>query len=167
MNQGYAPMNISFNLVETTTTVNAEWAAGNDDLGMKTALRKGSYDDLNMYFLSDLGDGLLGFCYFPTNATEGTQEFTLDGCVVLSTSVPGGTAVPFDLGLTAVHEIGHWFGLFHVFQGQTCSGQGDFIADTPLQSTPTSGCPTGKDSCPNAPGSDSVANFMDYSDDAW
>lgn len=75
--------------------------------------------------------------------------------------------MPFDKGITAVHEVGHWFGLFHVFQGSVCSGDaGDMISDTPAQREPTSGCPTRKDSCPNQQGFDSVNNFMDYSDDA-
>ena len=54
---------------------------------------------------------------------------------------------------------------FHVFQGSSCSSDGDMVPDTPFQSSATSGCPTNKDSCPNSPGRDSVNNYMDYSDD--
>jgi hypothetical protein len=143
------------------------WASGEDEVAMKSALRRGSYADLNLYFLSNLGDGTLGFCYFPKNIAPGSEDLTLDGCVVLSGTVPGGNVPPFNLGGTAVHEVGHWFGLFHVFQGQSCGGQGDFVSDTPLQRTPTSGCPRRKDSCRNSPGLDSISNWMDYSDDAW
>lgn len=167
MNRAYAPSGISFTLVSTDFTTNDNWATGNYDSQMKPALRKGTYADLNVYFLSDLGGGLLGICNFPTNASPGSSTFENDGCDVLADSVPGGSAAPFNLGGTAAHEVGHWFGLFHVFQGSACSGSGDSVSDTPLQQTPTSGCPSSKDSCPNATGLDDIHNYMDYSDDSW
>ncbi|KAI4223314.1 MAG: hypothetical protein L6R36_005520 [Xanthoria steineri] len=166
LNRSYGPSGISFTLVSTDFTVNDQWATGNYDSTMKPALRKGTYKDLNVYFLSDLGGGLLGICNFPTNAAPGSTAYKQDGCNVLEQSVPGGTAAPFNLGGTATHEIGHWFGLFHVFQGSACTGNGDYVSDTPIQRTPTSGCPTGKDSCPNATGLDDINNYMDYSDDS-
>ena len=61
--------------------------------------------------------------------------------------------------------MGHWFGLFHVFQGQSCSGAGDSVSDTPIQRVATSGCPSTQDSCPAVAGLDSINNYMDYSDD--
>ncbi|KAL8662085.1 MAG: hypothetical protein Q9168_008311 [Polycauliona sp. 1 TL-2023] len=166
LNSDYAPSGISFTLVSSDFTVNDNWATGNYDSDMKPALRKGTYADLNVYFLSDLGGGLLGICNFPTTASPSSSTFQQDGCNVLEQSVPGGTAAPFNLGGTATHEIGHWFGLFHVFQGSACSGAGDSVSDTPLQKTPTSGCPANKDSCPNAAGLDDIHNYMDYSDDS-
>lgn len=75
----------------------------------------------------------------------------------------------YDQGKTAVHEVGHWFGLLHTFQDTTCASSdgGDYIDDTPQEATSTSGCPVGKDSCPASPGVDPVNNYMDYSSDAW
>ncbi|MCJ1258876.1 hypothetical protein MMC24_006710 [Lignoscripta atroalba] len=166
LNRSYGPQGISFVLVSSDFTVNDNWATGNYDSQMKPALRKGNYRDLNVYFLSDLSGGLLGICNFPTNAPPGSSTFTQDGCDVLAQSVPGGTVANYNQGGTATHEIGHWFGLFHVFQGQACSGSGDGVSDTPLQSTPTQGCPATKDSCPNASGADSIHNYMDYSYDS-
>ncbi|KAI4252283.1 MAG: hypothetical protein L6R42_008027 [Xanthoria sp. 1 TBL-2021] len=166
LNRSYGPSGIAFTLVSSDFTVNDQWATGNYDAQMKPALRKGTYKDLNVYYLSDLGGGLLGICNFPTNASPGSSTYNQDGCDVLAQSVPGGTAAPFNQGGTATHEIGHWFGLFHVFQGSACTGNGDSVSDTPIQKTPTSGCPASKDSCPSAAGLDDIHNYMDYSDDS-
>ena len=173
MNESYAPSGISFNLLETDYTVNNDWASitqdSQEEYDMKSSLRKGTYGNLNIYFTEDLisstGDELLGFCPFPVGAPSDDQ-LTLDGCTILAASMPGGTEENFDLGLTVVHEVGHWFGLFHVFEGFACSGPGDQVNDTPLQQEMTSGCPTSQDSCPDAPGTDSIHNYMDYSYDA-
>ncbi|KAL8788880.1 MAG: hypothetical protein Q9195_007094 [Heterodermia aff. obscurata] len=167
LNRSYGPSGISFTLVSSDFTVNNNWATGNYDSQMKPALRKGTYASLNVYFLSDLGGGLLGICNFPTNASPGSSAYNQDGCDVLAGSVPGGNVANYNLGGSATHEIGHWFGLFHVFQGQSCSGAGDSVSDTPIQKIATSGCPSSQDSCPNQAGLDNIHNYMDYSYDTW
>ncbi|KAG8625135.1 hypothetical protein KVT40_006886 [Elsinoe batatas] len=166
LNDAYAPAGISFTLAGTDFTVNSQWAAATQgstaERQMKTALRKGDYGTLNLYFLSNLGGGLLGWCTFPSSSAT----LVNDGCINLASSMPGGSATNYNQGLTAVHEVGHWFGAYHVFQGQSCSGSGDQVSDTPIQSTATNGCPVGKDSCPNSAGVDSIRNYMDYSYDS-
>ncbi|CZT25776.1 related to Extracellular metalloprotease 1 [Ramularia collo-cygni] len=169
MNEAYSSMGVSYSLLATDFTVNNAWAtAGQDsttERAMKQALKRGSYGQLDLYFLSDLGGGLLGFCYFPVASPSSTDRI-LDGCINLADSLPGGSATNYDEGMTAVHEVGHWFGLYHVFQGSSCSGNGDGVADTPIQRVATNGCPASQDSCPNSAGADSIHNYMDYSYDS-
>ena len=96
MNQAYAPSGFQFNTIDIDFTVNNEWASitqgSQGELDMKSALRKGSYSNLNVYLLSDLGDDLLGFCYFPEGSPS-DEEFTLDGCSILADSMPGGVSL--------------------------------------------------------------------------
>ncbi|KAL2061241.1 hypothetical protein VTL71DRAFT_7514 [Oculimacula yallundae] len=165
MNANYAASGFQFVSKGTDYTINTSWASDGGEVAMKRALRKGTYRDLNIYFQYSLGNAF-GYCYFPTNAAAGSQSFILDGCSILYSTVPGGSSTNYNLGKTVTHEVGHWMGLFHTFEGQSCSGSGDSVADTPQQLSPSSGCPTGRDSCPNAAGLDPIHNYMDYSYDA-
>lgn len=111
---------------------------------MKKVLRKGSYADLNLYTVA-LPEGLLGISAPPeANLTAGSELFAWDGVIITSNSLPGTDLAHYDRGYTAVHEIGHWLGLFHTFQGG-CDGDGDLIDDTPAEASPASGCPVGRD----------------------
>jgi hypothetical protein len=85
------------------------------------------------------------------------------GVVLDYRTFPGG-APGLDLGHTLVHELGHYFGLLHTFQGG-CTEPGDSVDDTPAEADGAHGCPIGRDSCAQA-GVDPVTNYMDDSDDA-
>ncbi|CAH0043467.1 unnamed protein product [Clonostachys solani] len=161
--KSYLPYGITFNLRGTTETINTKWSRDGDEMGMKRALRSGGYRALNIYYVEDL-HGDLGYCYYPTDAAQGSEDFYRDGCSVLSSTVPGGSMVDFRLGKTSVHEAGHWFGLIHTFEGG-CVGDNDLVDDTPAQASASAGCPKGRDSCPLKPGLDPIHNYMDYSSD--
>ncbi|KAJ0359154.1 hypothetical protein COL154_008564 [Colletotrichum chrysophilum] len=163
LNTAYAPHDISFVEVGADWTVNSNWAADRAEVAMKTALRKGTYADLNVYFVAS--SRYLGYARFPQTITPGSADFNRDGVVILSTTVPGGSYEEYSLGHTATHEIGHWLGLFHTFQGYACSGDGDSVDDTPYEAEESYGCQIGRDTCPNSAGTDSVTNYMNYSDD--
>ena len=161
---GGAATPFSFDLKSIDYTTNAEWftmAYGTPaERAAKTALHQGGANALNIY--TGTAGANLGWATWPWMQKEHPEW---DGIVVDFESLPGGTAVRFDLGHTATHEVGHWVGLYHTFQGG-CSASGDGVEDTPRQQIPTRGCPEGQDSCERHPGVDPIHNYMDYSDDA-
>jgi len=165
LNDAYAAYGWSFNLVSIDRTTNASWyTLGPGTLTerqAKRALRQGTADDLNLYSANP-GGGLLGWATFPSDYNRSPRQ---DGVVLLYSSLPGGSAAPYNLGDTGTHEVGHWMGLYHTFQGG-CIGNGDLVADTPQERSPAFGCPVGRNSCANKPGLDPITNFMDYTDDA-
>lgn len=121
-----------------------------------------SSDYLNLWVCS-LGGGLLGYAQFPGGASS------TDGVVILNKAFgSGGIAEkPFDLGRTAVHEVGHWLNLLHIWgdDGGGCSAS-DNVHDTPNQGGANTRKPKfPRISCNNGPNGDMFMNYMDYVDD--
>ncbi|MDY0748714.1 zinc metalloprotease [Paucibacter sp. R3-3] len=116
---------------------------------------------LNLWVCS-LGEGLLGYAQFPGGPAA------TDGVVILNTAfgTTGTATAPYNLGRTAVHEVGHWLNLNHIW-GDTsdCSGT-DHVDDTPDQQLPNYGKPAFPHvTCQNGPNGDMFMNYMDYVDD--
>ncbi|KAB5589566.1 Extracellular metalloprotease [Ceratobasidium theobromae] len=169
LNQHYAGSGLGFTLAGTDRTTNANWfnLAGPStsyQTAMKSSLHKGGASALNLYsvgFTSVTPRGLLGYATFPSSYSANPSD---DGVVFRYSTVPGGSAAPFNEGKTLTHEVGHWLGLYHTFQGG-CAGSGDFVSDTPAEGEPAYECPVGRDTCSGG-GVDPIHNYMDYTDDS-
>lgn len=145
---------------------------------------------LNLWVGNDAsGIGVLGYATFPGQYDVAASQ----GVFIHSDgwgSNPCYVNPSFNLGRTLVHEVGHYFGLLHIWgdDNGACTGD-DFgpipvetdsplpgcvlpasllTGDTPNQGDATSGCPTGvkTDACSvTAPGV-MYQNYMDYTQDA-
>jgi hypothetical protein len=146
------------------------WAAvrlgSPEEAQMKATLRKGGAESMNLYVVHP-ADGILGWSTFPFDHASNPSA---DGVVILHDTMPGGQAAPYNLGMTAVHETGHWMGLFHPWQGG-CNGGvatgGDGVADTPPARRAAYGCPAAGsvNTCATGFGADATSNAMGYVDD--
>ncbi|MEU4194187.1 zinc metalloprotease [Kribbella sp. NPDC026611] len=148
----------TFTLAGVDRYDNNQWHQDKQSSTYRKKTRKGGKNALNIWLVDF---AYLGIATFPWDYAK---QPGIDGIRVQYTSLPGGSATNYNLGETATHEAGHWFGLYHTFQGG-CTATNDEVADTPAQSSPSSGCPTGRDSC-SLPGLDPIHNYMDYSYDS-
>jgi hypothetical protein len=139
---------------------------------MKKALHNGTYASLNLYYRNN-ETRFGGEATFPKDVTSDPDSYNDDGLVIAQDTMPNvDPTSPLYLGVTTVHEVGHWLNLYHVFESSLvtdpCLEDGDLVPDTPFQRDQNLFvCPpdnTAK-SCPNTDGFDSIHNYMDYSTD--
>jgi hypothetical protein len=152
-----ADTGFSFYLAGTDRYDNTAWHQDQQTETYRAQTRLGGADALNIWLVDF---DYLGVATFPWDYASDPD---IDGIRVQYSSLPGGSATNYNYGETATHEAGHWFGLYHTFQGG-CTSTNDEVSDTPAQAGSTTGCPEGADTCSLA-GLDPIHNFMDYSYD--
>lgn len=128
-------------------------------------------DEYLNIWVCNLFPGLLGYAQFPGGAAA------TDGVAITYTAFGnmGTVTAPSTLGRTASHEIGHYFGLYHIWGDDSdCTTGSDSIADTPnANAASASDCQFNLNSCSNEDPywgandpNDMVQNYMDYSNDS-
>jgi len=170
LNEAYQEHGIEFVYDPATVQVvdNAQWFGMDhgswQEREAKRILGGNPHQGLNFY-TAGLNGGLLGWATFPWEL-EGDVE--RDGVVMQCGTLPGGDATNFNFGKTAVHEIGHWLGLWHTFQGG-CGAYGDHVGDTPPHAGPNYGKPIpGRlNACDISDEDAPINNYMNYVDDEW
>lgn len=162
LNRNFLGTGYRFSLASVDRTDSKRWfrlvPGTGDERHMKEALAIDPAHRLNVYTAAP--KSYLGWAYLPWSLPE---EHVLHGVVIHYGTLPGGPVEFFNLGRTLTHEVGHYLGLFHTFQGG-CEEPGDLVADTPAEATPSTECPEFRDTCPS-PGEDPIHNYMDYSFD--
>jgi Pregnancy-associated plasma protein-A len=165
LNEAYQPAGLHFSIADVRRYPDSPYFAGDcypttaKGIAMKYELAVDPARFVNVYTCKLLLPYIAGSGTFPNEFPEGDPRHG----VVIDYGTITGSAPPLDLGHTLVHELGHYFGLLHTFQGG-CVDPGDGISDTPAEASPAYGCEIGRDTCPQA-GVDPISNFMDYSDD--
>ncbi len=135
-----------------------------DDTGGSNAWDSRKY--LNIW-VTRLSSGYLGVAAPTGSGFQPEQEGVVIAYNAFGTI--GNISSTYNKGRTVTHEVGHYFGLKHIWGDDNgdCSDD-DGITDTPLQGASSFGCFTfpKTDRCsPAAPGI-MFMNYMDYSDDA-
>ncbi|MGB6083516.1 T9SS type A sorting domain-containing protein [Moheibacter sp.] len=169
------------NRVEITGTI---WNEANVENVLKPTTQWDPTKYFNIWVCQFGGDlnGVLGYAQFPSNSGLGGMPVNggaanRDGVIIDwrafgdRNAVPGTYFNTYDRGRTTTHEIGHSFGLRHIW-GDTSScivntndSFNDYCPDTPAANSANYSCVV-IDSCPADPGNDMVENYMDYTNDA-
>jgi hypothetical protein len=177
--EGGVNTGISFTLEGVQTYNNRAWYAAKPGSRAEAEMKQtisgtagnSSLNRLNIYTNSPgtyMGGTLLGWATFPW---ELASNPLMDGVVMNNIALNHGGSTSYNAGDVVAHEVGHWLGLYHTFQGGCTGstsydgtpGQGDTVADTAPEASSASGCPTGRDSCTTLAGLDPIDNYMDYS----
>jgi hypothetical protein len=170
LNEGFKETPFTFNLVSTSRThdtslFDLRQGFNNDYVSMQSVLgeklHEGDRMALNIYTVQLL-PRTLGLATYPSGYDGKKDGVYIDHC-----TIPGGSCPSYNSGKILVHEVGHWLGLLHVFQGGCDEIHGDYVSDTPPQSKAIWECNTQTNSCPANEGNDPLDNFMGCKSNNW
>lgn len=153
--------NITFNLKNISRTKNEDWFHIKRDeflgtIDQNKQLRVGGCSDLNIFTMTS--DLYGGWATDPLGCDVDSWAF-IDGIWVDYNTFPR-FILDRRRATVLIHEVGHWVGLEHVFEGECGDYFGDGVRDTPYQKE-VKGCPAVSDTCENK-GVDSIHNYMAY-----
>lgn len=151
--------NIHSGIIRVRTTVKAiglKDSLFSEKLGGSTPWNTSKY--LNIW-VANTGENITGVGSYPTPTPQLNE-----GVIIHPRYFGQNTTVKFGLGRVAVHEVGHYLGLYHTW-GKTRDSLcvSDEVADTPPQKSAYGGCPIYPQYSCNS--SNMFMNFMDYVDD--
>lgn len=137
----------------------------NTQIKIKKTFAKDPSVYLNIY-ICDVSSSL-GLSWLPTTPFLGKivpESHFIFGIMLDYKVLPGSRRKYFNKGLILVHEIGHHYGLKHLYSGGCLGNESisDGILDTPRQfgNTFNTNCKKIYDTCPNKPGIDDNSNYM-------
>lgn len=141
-----------------------------EDPALKKLIRWNPYCYVNAYIVNEItsqsqGSGVAGYANLP-----GGHGSPTDGIVVEASTI----GVTDALSVVLIHEVGHYLGLYHTFEGgcknNDCKIDGDKICDTPPDNSiasspcndPANSCNTDALSGFTSDRKDLESNFLDY-----